>query len=62
MLLMLLPNKNIDLEFLKVDMRKVLHFVPEETVIEFVTIFWPEEGLSKYDAKCRSHKGEVWLI
>lgn len=28
---MLLPNKNIDLEFLKVDMRKVLHFVPEET-------------------------------
>lgn len=56
---MLLPNKNIDLAFLKVDMRKVLHFVPEETVIEFVTIFWPEEGLSKYDAKCRSHKGEV---
>ena len=39
-------------------MRRVLHFVPEETVIEFVTIFWPEEGLSKY-AKCRSHKGEV---
>ena len=59
MLLMLLPNKYTDLEFLKVDMRRILYLVPEETVVEFVIVSWPEEGLSKYDTKCRSHKGEV---
>lgn len=32
-------------------MRRILYFVPEETMIEFVIISWPQEGLSKYDAK-----------
>lgn len=31
-------------------MRRILYFVPEETMIEFI-ISWPQEGLSKYDAK-----------
>lgn len=37
MFIMFLPNKNIiDLEFLKVGMKRILYFVPEEIMIEFV--------------------------
>lgn len=50
MLLTLFPSKNKDFGFLKANIRRILYFVPEETMIECYSTC-PEEGLSKYDTK-----------